>query len=345
MSRRIAVWMAPEQIPLIHQVAEALSLSVVAAGSPLRGQSSAVAGAFGALAIDDLRAMLLSVEADLILIATAGSFASGPRGDDVEAVLAAGQRGIRVATLDPVPASALDLASARWGIPVGAGRPAIEVIRPIPLMRMGRTLRNAADVLESFGHFRLLSIECWSRASEASLGAQIYSAMDALLWLMGEPETIDAAYVSPIQGTGVHMLPGETLRDLHGDLSATMRFADGRTASLVLSDQGGRWNRAATLVGPSGRLRLFDDGFEWLSPGGEKIDHARPASAERGAAPTDHALGALADALSRLLDSATPDAGPTDHAAVLAMGQAALLSARTGQAESPATIRRMAAVG
>jgi hypothetical protein len=344
MSRRIAVWLTPDQIPLLHQVAVSTSLSVVAAGSPLRGQSNAVAHALDTLAIDDLRAMLLSAEADLILIASAGTFGSGPRGDDVEAVLAAAQRGVQVATLEPVPATALDLAGSGWNTPAVRGKPAVEVIRQLPLMRTSRSLRSAADVLETFGPFRMLNLECWSRSHEATLGGQIYSAMDSVLGLMGEPETIDAAYVSPIQGTGLHMLPGETLRDLHGDLSAVMRFADGRTASLVLSDQGARWNRSATLVGPSGRLRLFDDGFEWLSPRGEKVDHARPESSQRGMPPSDHALAALADAITRMLDGSSPERA-ADPAAVLAMGQAALLSARTGQPESPATIRRMAAVG
>ena len=51
--------------------------------------------------------------------------------------------------------------------------------------------------------------------------------------------------------------------------------------------------------------------------------------------------GPVAESLARLLDPGIPDPGPADHATLLAMGQAALLSARTGQAESPATIKHM----
>ena len=116
-------------------------------------------------------------------------------------------------------------------------------------------------------------------------------------------------------------------------------------ASIIASDQGGRWNRTTTLVGPKGRLRIFDDGFEWIGPDGAKVDQSRRATRKRGSDPdVPHAVAAIADSLSRMLDAGAPDPGPSDHAAILAAGQAALLSARTGQAESPATIKRMAAV-
>lgn len=343
MPHRVAVWLSPEQIPLIERIAAEAGLAVVAAGSPVRGQSAAVATSLGASAIDDLRTMLVGADAALILIASAGTFGSGSRRDDVDAIAAADGRGVQVATLEPVPPTALDLASAGWNHP-GPGGPAVEMLRFCPRIRLSTTFREATEVLESFGHFRLLSLEAWCRPSEISLGAQLYSAMDLVLSLMGEPETVDATYVSPTQGTGVHMLAGESLSELHGALSANLRFADGRAASLVVSDQGGRWNRCATALGPSGRLRIFDDGFEWLSPEGAKVDQSRSASGVRGGPPADHAVAAIADSLSRLLDPGFPDPGPTDHAAVLGIAQAALLSARTGQSESPATIRRMASV-
>jgi hypothetical protein len=339
----IAVWLTPEQTPLIRRSAAAAELAIVAAGSPVRGQSGAVATALETSSIDDLRGLLMNTEAELILLAAPGAFGAGMQSDDVDALAAATGRGVQVATFEPIPATALDLSSAGWKSPRGKASP-VEALRFCPLTRLTSAFRNATEVLENFGHFRLMSIESWCRPEEGTLGGHIYAAMELVLSLMGEPETVDAAYVSPTQGTGVHMLPGESLRELRGDLSANLRFADGRAASFVASDQGGRWNRYVTLVGACGRLRIFDDGFEWLSPGGEKVDEARPAGRVRGGPPADHAVAAISDAISRLLDPAIPDPGPTDHAAVLAMGQAALLSARTGQSESPATIRRMAAV-
>ena len=50
------------------------------------------------------------------------------------------------------------------------------------------------------------------------------------------------------------------------------------------------------------------------------------------------AVGAIADAIVRLLDARAQASAPVDLAGVLAIGEAALLSARTGQGESPSTI-------
>src|SRR5690606_29923013 len=122
---------------------------------------------------------------------------------------------------------------------------------------------------------------------------------------------------------------------------ASLRFDDGRTASLVASDHAGRWNRTVTLLGEGGRLRLFDDGFEWIDPGGEKVDSSRASTREAPGAWGAHEVAAIADDLSRRLDPAIPAVGPVDHASVLALCQATLLSARTGQCESPASIHRM----
>jgi len=340
-ARRVAVWLAPEQVPLVQQVARVAELTLVAAGSPARGQSGAVAGTLESKPFDDLRAMLATAPADLVWIASPDSFGAGSSQDDAMALQAAHARGVKIATLEPIPARALDLVSGGWTSTDDGARP-VDVIRLCPLTRLSAPFREAADVIESFGHIRTVSVEAWCRPSEGSLGARMYGALELILALMGEPETIDAAFVSPTHGRGVHALPGESFRDLHGDLTANMRFADGRSAGVVASDQGGRWNRTATFLGPGGRFRVFDDGFEWIGPDGAKVDESRPVDRTRGKEPQlSHAVAAIADSLQRMLDVSVPDPGPADHATILAMGQAALLSARTGQAESPATIKHM----
>ena len=49
----------------------------------------------------------------------------------------------------------------------------------------------------------------------------------------------------------------------------------------------------------------------------------------------------LAEAIERLIDPHAPSNAPSDIIAILSTAQAALLSTRTGQPESPETIRRM----
>jgi hypothetical protein len=342
MDRTIAAWLGPEHVPLLQQAAKAAELRVVAAGSPARGQSAGVADQLGGAPVDDLRAMLGSIEAKLILIAAPEQFGASPDPGDAAAIRAAQARGVTVATLEPIPAAALDLASGEWSEAKQGPRP-VDAIRFCPLARFSPPFRSAAEVLANFGHIRLVQVESWSTPVEGSLGARLYGAMDLILSLLGEPEAIDAAYVAPGHGKGVHALPGESLRGLHGDLTANLRFADGRAAGIAVSNQAGRWNRTATLVGAGGRLRIFDDGFEWIGADGIKADELRQPRRKRGEEPAlPHSAAALADSLARLVDPAIPDPGPADHATLLAMGQAALLSVRTGQAESPTTIKHMA---
>ncbi len=334
MSRRAAVWMAPDQVPLIQAVATAAELSIIAAGAVGRGLSPTVASALNAKPLDDLRAALASADIDLFLIAAPGSFGTGTKGEDAAAVAAAHARGVKIATLEPVPSAALDLAGGGWLD--GTVRP-VDILRFVPRTRLSTAFRGASEVLESFGQIRSMGVEAWNSPVEGSLGAGLYAALELVLALMGEPETIDAACAIPSAGNTMHALPDETLRDLHGDLTANLRLADGRAASLYISNQAGRWDRTITLIGNSGRLRIHDEGFEWIGPDGKVLDQSRP----RKKSPETHAITAIADSLTRLLDPSVPDPGPTNHAAILAMGQAALLSARTGQGESPATIRRM----
>jgi hypothetical protein len=333
----MAAWIAPEQVALVREVAAAAELTIAAAGSPARGHTQSVAAALETGALDDLRAMLASVEAEVVFIGAPGAFGTSAPAADAEAVLAAHARGTRIATLEPIPASALDLGA--WLSSASGIRP-VDALRFIPLAQQAAPFRLAEEVLRNFGHTRTLVVESWSLPHEGTLGARLLGVLALVQSLMGEPEAIDAAYASPAQGSGLHSLPGETLRGLAGDITACMRFADGRLASVTASDQGGRWNRAATLVGPAGRLRIFDDGFEWIGPGGDKLDELRPKRA-RGSAPPPHAVEAMADSLSRLVDPGNLDATPLDYATIMSMAQATLLSARTGEPESPLTIKHM----
>jgi predicted dehydrogenase len=207
--------------------------------------------------------------------------------------------------------------------------------------------RDASEVLSHFGAVRTAAVSCFAEHArgDGSLGAQLVAALDLLHGIMGEPETIDASYAASVGAYGAGSVspsspPGETLRGLHGDVTGNLRFSSGRTAAIAVSDQGGRFCRQTTILGEGGRLRVFDDGFEWIGADGEKIDQHR-ASTREDPRPRNHAVEALADAIKRLCDPNLAEP-PGIAPAVLAMAQAAILSARTGQRESPETIRRMA---
>jgi len=335
------VWCEPAQVGLVRRVTELAGLSLVGAGSPSRGQSGAVAAELGCRAMDDLRQVLVTSPGEgvkLLWLAAPGDLGADTSTADAATVQAASSAGLAIATSEPVPASAMEMTGGGWAPEEGPSR-ACDSLRFVPLMRFTKVVREAGEVFTTLGSIRLAAIEHWGAPEHGSLGAALFSAIELLHSLMGEPETVDAAYVGPTHIPGLHALPGETLRDLHGDLAANLRFSDGRAASVTLSSHAGRWERRAMLVGASSRLRFDTSGFELIGADGAKQDEMKAK------AQPDAAAAALAESLLRLTDSGKPDAAPIDVPSVLSIAQAALLSARTGQPESPATVRRMAGMG
>jgi len=402
--RTAFVWADPVQASWLRSAMDRAGIAIIGAGSPEAGRGPELIAALGGdrdsvPLSDDLRSVLTSASTDLVLIAAPGDFAGGQRQggmdrEDAAALAACRSRGVVVATLEPMPCSALQLgitldpalgehaavnAGAEViGAPVGAGvmlgqgapvraaesrevapraRHAADSgggwARMVPLLRHCRAMREAADVLEQFGHVRTVAMECWCGAGQGTLGSRIVDALDCVIALFGVPEQVHASYVWPVRGRALHPAAGDTLRGLSGDLTANLRFADGRTASVAISDRAARWSRAVTLIGEGGRLHITDDGaagtgtgtggFTWLSADGATVDTSRPARRKRSAEErADEAMvDAVAEQLSRMLDSRLPAPPPTDAAGVLGAAGAALLSARTGEAESPQTILRM----
>ncbi len=345
--RRAIVWLSPAQVGLARDAAGAAELDIVAAGSPERGQSNRVAaelasGSRRPGAWDDLRAALAAADADLFWILSPGAFAADGGDDDATALLAAHERNARIATLEPVPAAATDLAARAWidGVPRAIDIPAFIPLWPAWL--------PPPEAVAAIGPVRTLALEWWGSPEQGSLASRLFAAMELTLRLLGEPESIDAACVGPDQGRAVHALPGESLRGLSGDLTANLRFSDGRAAAIALSDRAVRWGRSLSLLGPGGRVRVHADTVEWIGADGRTIEE--PAAKARRRKPMDEgtrpspAAAAFAEALTRLLSPTPRGALTSDPLTVLAMCHAALLSARTGQCESPETIKRIAGV-
>lgn len=327
----VRAWLRPEQAELVRQAVERAGMHLQAVGTPARGHAPALASKLDCESLDDLRAALAESRGGLFLLADPDHFGSSPAPDDARTILAARERGVRVVTLEPLPSTALFLNPGGWL----EGPPSRSPAELIPLPRALRTIRSAVEPVQAFMPPSALAVQSLCRPHEGSLAARLFAAMDLVRWLLGEPETIDAAFAS----SGPVAIPGESLRGLTGSLTANLRFAGGRAASILAGDHAGRWNFAATLLGPRGRLALYDDGLEWIGPLGESLDQQRGNTRGRGKPrPVDPAVAALADALA---STATLDP-PFDAPAVFCMVQAALLSARTGQPESPATIRHMA---
>jgi predicted dehydrogenase len=311
---------------MLARVASRVGLSVVAAGSPARGQSGAVADALGAETLDDFRLALSRPDAALILIAAVSSDRIEP--DEVALMASARARGIRLASLHPLPSAAIDLAGSWASVP--SAIPPRGIVNFVPALRTSRVAREASDAVATFGAIEACAIESFAGPEMGSLGSRLFAAIDACVSLMGEPASVDAR-VPSLQQRAIPERPSE----LDGHLTCHLRFADNKSATVVASNRAGGWRWSVSCLGPAGRLVFSNTGLVWIGPDGRIVDRSGPdARAEHDAAE------ALADALTSVCEApAAPTAGePLD---VLAACGAALLSARTGQTESPATIRRM----
>jgi hypothetical protein len=356
-SVRAIAWAEPEQAPLLRLLAERCGLSWVAAGSPQRGRSIELARALsegqaqGASAFDDVRSALAGLSeparpepGTLMLLAAAVPSDINPADPRLRPA-----NSVRVATIEPIPASLIG---------TGGDLSATGVFRQVPLFRHARAVRESAEVLSTFGPIRTMAVSAMGQIGAGSLGARLLDAVDLITLMMGEPEAVDAAYAGPgvapspeasAAAAPVRMLPGEDLRGLSGDMTVHLRFADGRSALAHVSDSAGAWRRTATVVGSAGRIDLDDESWAWSNQAGKVIDELkpRPASARSGSERRTRsrgpsALDSLAESISRLLDPGLHDPPPARPASALACAVAAVLSARTGQPEFPATLRRLA---
>ncbi|MCC6284780.1 MAG: hypothetical protein IT439_05685 [Phycisphaerales bacterium] len=336
---RLGAWARPDQVELVRAVAADLGASIALAGSPVKGHAGAVAEALGCAGAGDLREVLATDAAKAVLIADAGEFGAGDGTGDAGACAGARARGVQVFTLEPIPASALDLGTGQWNKPRLGQTPA-DCVTCVPLVQFGRAMRHASEALAAFGKPRDAALEWTGPATAGSLGARLYGALSACALLMGEVETIDASCVSAARAPGLHALPGERLRDLHGEVCAHVRFSDARAATVFVSDQSGLPRRRVRLFGPGGAFVLGDSFFRWTGLSGEPVDAWNDPAGAQGAGLTSES-GLIAEAIRVGLGLAGPAPLPPDGESALALSHAALLSARTGQPESPAMIRRL----
>ncbi len=373
---RTIAWADPEQVGFVRAIGEAAGLKFVGAGTAVRGRSAEVALALAATPIGDLRAALATAEfegengVDLVLIAAPHDFAadlSSAAEADREAVRACRERGVLVAGLEAMPASVLAYARPTAGTPEVAADDAGGPQDPhlaafVPRLRASRRFRDLPDVLEGFGPAKVIEVEVLCRREEGTLGARLYDAIDAVRWLLGDPETVHAVYSAPpgVERAATRDLATDTLRGVHGTMSVNLQFTDGRAAHILASDCAARWSRSVMLLGDGARpeagvLRVGDEIFQWIGADGSVLDTGR-AARRKGAKKATPSTGGSSDGtsvpaevvgaqLKELMSGLAAPEPPIDSPRVLATAGAVLLSARTGQAESVATVLRMMGMG
>jgi hypothetical protein len=321
MNSRLLVWARPGQESIIREAVDTADVELAAVMADTNDESSALGTALATDRVVDLRQAVHEGNFDILWLAS-------------NAVLTPDQRRLLrasrllVVSTEPRPPALGDLLEdADEG----------QAFHTLPLLRSSEGYRAARQGMADLNspHAILVSMRCPPEAG--SLFARLYDAFDILARHGGDLELVMASISSPDQPPGAtgHDVP-ESLMNLHGHMTVNVRFAENRCAGLVLSNVSETWFRGVTMLSTDGCVRVTD--VECDLPG-EPPPRTRGRRSASLAAPT---AGALIGAhLRRLLDDLDLDDPQPDHAQLLALCEAARLSARTGQAESPSRLREM----
>ena len=320
-------WLSPIQAELAAGIARHAGLTITRVGcsdAEKSGAGADLARALHATPADDLRSALASSEIDAVLIGAITPDESEHTLLAPDVLRGLTQHGVRVFSLAPPP--------GRIGDPGQSFTSGPGPIEMVPMLRRSPGFQAAMTALESFGAIRTVAISARCGVARGSLGARLVDAMDAALALLGEPDSIDATIAAPACAAP----QPETLLELRGDCSALLRCPDGRSASVSLTDQAGQWFRGVTILGERGCLRVEDDAFEWIDPDGQPIDRSERADEHPDPARI------IGQAIARRLSGVTEPEDPRVRLRAIGMAEAAALSARTGQPESPAKLLHLA---
>jgi hypothetical protein len=347
---RLAAWLDPGQEALCRAVTAAAGCELVCVGCSDRGRADLPAAALGVPVANDLRGLLITEPVSHVLILGTTDLGTDSSGQDVAALDAASSRGVCVVSAEPIPAAALEMATAGWDQFELPPSGLIRVPSVLPVLR-----EHFADVFAEFGVARAGHIEILTspRANglanglAGGLASALWSAAELLLEWFGEPESVDAAYTDPVGKPGLKLLPGETLRGLRGTMTVNVRASSGRAVSIFVSDQAPVERAQVNLFGPAGMLMCGSDDqgeyARWISGDSDAAKSSTVDSRRPPLSADPAATRWMVHALRRGLRGRNGDASsaPCHVETLLTITQAMLLSSRTAQSESPETIARM----
>ncbi len=311
------VWTDEPRAGLVERVLGKLpEVSVLAVGCPRRGGITELARQFDAEAGDDLRKMLVDHPARFLLLATAeavnqkAAFTALESGTDVLAVEPPGAAASQAIVIEPTDTT--------------FGR-----LVPTPWLRLSRPLLAAAEPEQVYGQAQSASAVALGPPEAGSLLARLFDVFDITCRLFGMPAMIDAALAGPLA-----KVPDD-LRGLTGHLTANLHLQERAAATVHASDRAAVWHRRLDVLGDAGQLSLNDRGYRLHNADGTEMD----AMVENDGGPVDPAE-LIARQWRWMIDHPGGPV-PADRREVLACCQAAMLSCRTAQPESPGMFVRI----
>lgn len=313
------MWTSPARADIAAALLDVMGASVhpLGIGGPRSAEVDALGKRLDCPAGDDLRKMLIERPAAFVLVT---SLQEANTAD----LRSAANEGTRILTLEPFVADLEDLPQDRS--PAGNGG-AGGSIAFAPAFTQCPGYLGAADPQDQLGDTRQVRFTSLGRPEHGSLFARLLDAWVTILNFSPLPEQIDASL------TGANDSP----RKIAGRLAAHARVADGGAVLLELADTAGQTRRSLSVLGDDAQLTVLDTQYSLARLDGTVIDQSPDA-----ASPTPPTfIDQLAHQWRRLLDRPAPPLPSPTLADALACAHACLLSARTGQPESPAKLLKI----
>lgn len=350
----VKIWTDADHASLIRAVLDRMGDQVkpVGLGGPRLGQIDTLRRELDCPPQDDARKLLADQPADFLLLGTL----TGVTRPDLEM---AQEQGAMILALEPTagdfdgligvtPFKSLSKKNEKRGTKTAAIRGQPTEINTLPLRGAGDVQTTGVDratwlpaferspgwtratePTEVLGQIRLISFGSFGQTQDSSLFAHLFGAWQFVIRLVGMPETIDASLVGPLGEIPTHP------RAMTGHLAAHARMSHECAAVLRVSDRAGDYERRLHVVGEGGQLRADDWCYALDDPTGRCLDESDAELAH----PTAQDLAQLiAMQWRQQLDPPAPSpVKPPRHddSHTLACCLACLLSARTGQPESP----------
>lgn len=327
----LTVWVDDDRLASVRALLDMMGTSIrpIAFGSPKSNAAREWARELEVPMFDDLRQMLVQRPAGFVLIGTL----SGTGPDDLPMAVA---QGSKVLAIEPVGATVPEHAQAYKAVKPadGSNRPSGRIVHAPAFDRSAGFLASAQPH-DSLGDHRAVQMTHAGSASSGSMFFRLFDAWISVLDFIELPERIDAE-LSPVSGSAAVL---DDPRLLTGRLTAHARLPGVGSAGVLISDQAAELTRRLTVVGDQAQLVITAGSYQLTNTDGEVVDHM-DADREPGY------LDQLAAQWRRLIDQRTP---PPEHRATreqhaLACCHACLLSARTGEPESPQRMLEMARV-
>lgn len=295
---RLFAWIDPEQETLLREVIERADLRLVALGSDDATAARELGGRLDATPIHDLRHGLenLAGQVDVVWLASRATLDQSTR-------RTVRQTGLRIITSEPRPDSPATLLKD----------PSLgELFTLVPLMTLSEGAFAARGMLSEFGPVHAVSIDMSAGDRTGSIRARLFDALCAVHWLCGEAVEISAARSDRDEGVQW--------------LTANVVCEAGRSATVTIHRHTGPWARRIIAHGDQGLLEITDTTCRWVECDadfvGERVHRTTPAEQ-------------IAAQLRRMGSPRGRSEAPVEPVQLMALVEAALLSCRTRQVETP----------